>query len=152
LGFSGAKVIEASAAAIAVSAAVAKIDMRQFVDIVRIPTPGRGLVEITPEVVDWLRPHAVRTGLLTLFCRHASAGLLIQENASREVRVDLEAFFDRLAPEEAGDTATQTKAATTCPPTSAPRLPLEAGQSGQGRPAPFGNLAEAPADPIRSIA
>jgi hypothetical protein len=65
LGFSGAKVIEASAAAIAVSAAVAKIDMRQFVDIVRIPTPGRGLVEITPEVVDWLRPHDVRTGLLT---------------------------------------------------------------------------------------
>jgi secondary thiamine-phosphate synthase enzyme len=75
--------------------------MRQFVDIVRIPTPGRGLVEITPEVVDWLRPHDVRTGLLTLFCRHTSSGLLIQENASREVRVDLEAFFDRLAPEEA---------------------------------------------------
>ena len=102
MGFSGAKVIEASAAAIAVSAAAAKIDMRQFVDIVRIPTPGRGLVEITPEVVAWLRPHGVRTGLLTLFCRHTSAGLLIQENASREVRVDLEAFFDRLAPEEAG--------------------------------------------------
>jgi secondary thiamine-phosphate synthase enzyme len=76
--------------------------MRQFVDIVRIPTPGRGLVEITPEVVDRLRPHDVRTGLLTLFCRHTSSGLLIQENASREVRIDLEAFFDRLAPEEAG--------------------------------------------------
>jgi secondary thiamine-phosphate synthase enzyme len=44
----------------------------------------------------------VRTGLLTLFCRHTSAGLLIQENAAPEVRADLETFFDRLAPEEAG--------------------------------------------------
>ena len=102
MGFNGAKVIEASAAAIAVSAAVAKIDMRQFVDILRIPTPGRGLIEITPEVVDWLTPHGVRTGLLTLFCRHTSAGLLIQENAARDVRADLEAFFDLLAPEGEG--------------------------------------------------
>jgi secondary thiamine-phosphate synthase enzyme len=82
-------------------AAIAKFDMRQFVDVLRIPTPGRGLVEITREVVDWLRPRGVRTGLLTLFCRHSSAGLLIQENAARDVRADLEAFFDRLAPEEA---------------------------------------------------
>jgi hypothetical protein len=56
LGFSGAKVIEASAAAIAVSAAVAKIDMRQFVDIVRIPTPGRGLVEICEPARGHARP------------------------------------------------------------------------------------------------
>ena len=38
---------------------------------------------------------------MTLFCRHTSAGLLIQENAAPDVRADLEAFFDRLAPEEA---------------------------------------------------
>ena len=76
--------------------------MRQFTDILRIPTPGRGLVEITRDVVDWLRPHQVRTGLLTLFCRHTSAGLLIQENAARDVRADLETFFERIAPEEAG--------------------------------------------------
>ena len=76
--------------------------MRQFTDILRIPTSGRGLVEITGHVVDWLRPHQVRTGLLTLFCRHTSAGLLIQENAAREVRADLETFFERIAPEEAG--------------------------------------------------
>ena len=44
----------------------------------------------------------MRTGLLTLFCRHTSAGLLIQENAARDVRADLEAFFERIAPEEAG--------------------------------------------------
>ena len=76
--------------------------MRQFVDILQIPTSGRGLVEITREIVDWLRPHELRTGLLTLFCRHTSAGLLIQENAARSVRADLEAFFARVAPEEAG--------------------------------------------------
>jgi|SRR5579871_37087 len=76
--------------------------MRQFVDIVRVHTSGRGLVEITREVADWLRSRELRTGLMTLFCRHTSAGLLIQENAARSVRADLEAFFDRLAPEEAG--------------------------------------------------
>jgi len=40
------------------------------------------------------------TGLLTLFCRHTSASLLIQENAAAEVRTDLEAFFDHIAPED----------------------------------------------------
>jgi secondary thiamine-phosphate synthase enzyme len=76
--------------------------MRQFVDILGIATRGRGLVEITDDVLDRLRPRAVETGLLTLFSRHTSAGLLIQENAARDVRADLETFFDRLAPEEAG--------------------------------------------------
>jgi secondary thiamine-phosphate synthase enzyme len=76
--------------------------MRQFVDILAIATPGRGLLEITGHILDWLKPHGVRTGLLTLFCRHTSAGLLIQENAAPDVRADLETFFDRLAAEEAG--------------------------------------------------
>ena len=76
--------------------------MRQAVDILSISTRGRGLVEITRDVLDWLKPHAVQVGLLTLFCRHTSAGLLIQENAARDVRADLETFFDRLAPEDAG--------------------------------------------------
>jgi secondary thiamine-phosphate synthase enzyme len=76
--------------------------MRQFVDILRISTRGRGLVEITVDVFDWLRPHDVHTGLLTLVCRHTSAGLLIQENAARDVRADLETFFERLAPEDVG--------------------------------------------------
>jgi secondary thiamine-phosphate synthase enzyme len=76
--------------------------MRQFVDILRVTTRGRGLVEITDDVLEWLRPRAVETGLLTLFSRHTSAGLLIQENAARDVRADLETFFDRLAPEDAG--------------------------------------------------
>jgi secondary thiamine-phosphate synthase enzyme len=76
--------------------------MRQFVDILPVSTRGRGLVEITRDVLDWLRPHGLQAGLLSLFCRHTSAGLLIQENAAADVRVDLEAFFGRLAPQEAG--------------------------------------------------
>jgi secondary thiamine-phosphate synthase enzyme len=75
--------------------------MRQAVDILSIPTRGRGLFEITRDVLNWLKPHTVQAWLLTLFCRHTSAGLLIQENAARDVRTDLETFFDRLAPEDA---------------------------------------------------
>jgi secondary thiamine-phosphate synthase enzyme len=70
--------------------------------ILRIRTPGRGLLEITDRVAAWLQPRAVNTGLLTIFCRHTSASLLIQENAAREVRSDLEAFFESLAPEDPG--------------------------------------------------
>jgi secondary thiamine-phosphate synthase enzyme len=75
--------------------------MRQAVHILSIPTRGRGLFEITRDGLNWLKPHTVQAGLLTLFCRHTSAGLLIQENAARDVRTDLETFFDRLAPEDA---------------------------------------------------
>ena len=74
--------------------------MRQFTDILSVSTRGRGLVEITRDVLNWLKPHGVQTGLLTLFCRHTSAGLLIQENAAPDVPADLATFFDRLAPED----------------------------------------------------
>ncbi len=82
-------------------ATAASLEMRQFVDILSISTRGRGLVEITSDIVNWIKPHDVEAGLLTLFCRHTSAGLSIQENAARDVRADLEDFFDRLAPEDA---------------------------------------------------
>jgi secondary thiamine-phosphate synthase enzyme len=75
--------------------------MRQLTDILSVSTRGRGLVEITRDVLNWLKPHGVQEGLLTLFCRHTSAGLLIQENAAPDVRADLETYFDRLAPEDA---------------------------------------------------
>jgi len=74
--------------------------MRQVSDILRIRTRGRGLVEITRELVAWTGGHTIDTGLLTLFCRHTSASLLIQENASPEVRTDLERYFANLAPED----------------------------------------------------
>jgi secondary thiamine-phosphate synthase enzyme len=74
--------------------------MRNESGILRIRTSRRGLLEITDQVAAWLQPRAVKTGLLTIFCRHTSASLLIQENAAREVRTDLEAFFESLAPED----------------------------------------------------
>jgi len=59
-----------------------------------ISTRGQGLHEFTPQVTSWVRG----TGLLTLFVRHTSASLLIQENADPEVQTDLQAFFHRLVP------------------------------------------------------
>ncbi len=74
--------------------------MRQATSVLRIRTRGRGLHEITNDVRSWFDAQGMSSGLLTLFCRHTSASLLIQENAAREVRTDLEAFFEQLAPED----------------------------------------------------
>lgn len=76
--------------------------MRQAADILSFETRGRGLHEITREVRAWAAQQGIGAGLLTLFCRHTSASLVIQENAAREVRADLEAYFDAIAPEEPG--------------------------------------------------
>jgi secondary thiamine-phosphate synthase enzyme len=57
-------------------------------------------MEITSDVRAWLEGQSITTGLLTLFCRHTSASLVIQENAARAVRADLEKFFASLAPED----------------------------------------------------
>jgi len=62
-----------------------------------VETRGPGLVEITRPVADWVAEQA-GDGLLTLFLRHTSASLLIQENADPDVQRDLQAFFRRLAP------------------------------------------------------
>ncbi len=59
-----------------------------------IPTHGQGLYEFTDQVAGWARGE----GLLTLFVRHTSASLLIQENADPEVQTDLRNFFHRLVP------------------------------------------------------
>ncbi|HEX2562121.1 secondary thiamine-phosphate synthase enzyme YjbQ [Phenylobacterium sp.] len=76
--------------------------MRQALTQIRVETPGRGLVEITRDVRRWAEAQGMAEGLLTLFCRHTSASLTIQENADPDVRRDLEAFFDRIAPEDPG--------------------------------------------------
>ncbi|MFZ5519786.1 MAG: secondary thiamine-phosphate synthase enzyme YjbQ [Pseudomonadota bacterium] len=73
--------------------------MRQWQTALDVPTPGRGLVEITDAVGRWVRGTGATQGLLTLFIRHTSASLLIQENADPDVLVDLQAFFERLAPD-----------------------------------------------------
>ena len=63
-----------------------------------VQTSGMGLYEITRDVTKWLRSTGAEQGLLTLFIRHTSASLLIQENADPEVRTDLTAYFHRLVP------------------------------------------------------
>lgn len=66
--------------------------------LVRIDTRGQGLYEFTDRATDFVRQASAGDGLLTLFVRHTSCSLLIQENADPDVRQDLEAFFRRLVP------------------------------------------------------
>lgn len=73
--------------------------MRQASTILTFDTPGRGFTDITRAIAGWADGTGIAEGLLTLLCRHTSASLLIQENAAREVRTDLAAWLDRLAPE-----------------------------------------------------
>lgn len=73
--------------------------MRQAHTTFHVSTPGRGLVEITPQVARWLAGTGITTGLVTLFIRHTSASLLIQENADPEVQRDLERYLARLVPD-----------------------------------------------------
>ena len=73
--------------------------LRQFSTTLAFETRGRGLVEITRPVLDWVAGAGLQSGLLTLFVRHTSASLLIQENADPDVRGDLERFFARLVPD-----------------------------------------------------
>lgn len=63
-----------------------------------LETHGQGLTEFTPHVAQWLAQHTSQSGLLTLFVRHTSCSLLIQENADPEVQTDLRNFFARLVP------------------------------------------------------
>ena len=76
--------------------------MRQAMHVLQARAARRGLTEITAEVRRWVGQQQISSGLLTLFCRHTSASLLIQENAASAVRRDLEKYFDDLAPEGEG--------------------------------------------------
>ncbi len=76
--------------------------MKQALHRLTIATSGKGLVDVTDPICRWSLKQDIRTGLLTIWCRHTSASLLVQENADPDVRADLEAFFHRLAPEHAG--------------------------------------------------
>ena len=76
--------------------------MRQATHTLAVSTAGQGLVPITRPVEAWVAEQGMATGLLTVFIRHTSASLLIQENADPTVRADLEAFFKWLVPENVG--------------------------------------------------
>ncbi len=73
--------------------------MKQSAHNLEISTRGERLYEITAPISEWVKQQRIETGLLTIFCRHTSASLLIQENADPTVRSDIEAYFDSLAPE-----------------------------------------------------
>jgi secondary thiamine-phosphate synthase enzyme len=72
--------------------------MKQAQTVIRVPT-RRGLTEVTDEVARAVSAAGVREGLCTVFIRHTSASLVIQENADPAVRSDLERFLSRLVPD-----------------------------------------------------
>jgi len=72
--------------------------MKQASHTLDIETHGVGLSEITGEVTSWVKGKGFDEGLLTLFLRHTSASLLIQENADPDVLRDLQTFFEKLSP------------------------------------------------------
>ena len=76
--------------------------MRQALHRLEVRTAGRGLTDITAPVLRWVAEQGIGTGLLRLWCRHTSASLLVQENASPEVLDDLEDFLRRVVPEGPG--------------------------------------------------
>ena len=73
--------------------------LRQLSATLPIRASRRGLHEFTREVRQFVAESGIREGVLTIFCRHTSASLLIQENAAPAAARDLEAYFERLAPE-----------------------------------------------------
>ena len=75
------------------------MSLRQSTHELVIRTRGRGFYEFTNDVTAWIGKTGFKSGLLTLFLRHTSASLLIQENADPEVRRDMERFFSRLVPD-----------------------------------------------------
>jgi len=76
--------------------------LRQCDTVLAFDSRGRGLLEITRPVADWVSANNMQSGLLTLFIRHTSASLIIQENADPDVQGDLDRFLARLVPD--GDT------------------------------------------------
>ena len=74
--------------------------MRQAETTLVVPTKGQDLYEVTSDVAHWAHAQDMDCGLLTLFCRHTSASLTIQENADPDVRLDLKSFFSKLVAED----------------------------------------------------
>jgi len=73
--------------------------MRQSQSIVQLQTHGAGLYEVTHMVQKFVADAGITAGILTVFCRHTSCSLLVQENADPDVQTDLKEFFRRLVPE-----------------------------------------------------
>jgi secondary thiamine-phosphate synthase enzyme len=67
--------------------------------MIEVSAGGQGLADVTRDIAAWVARQAMAEGLLTIFCRHTSCSLLIQENAAPAARRDLERYFARVAPE-----------------------------------------------------
>ena len=76
--------------------------LRQFSKTLSVRAPRPGLYDFTADVRSWVEQADIGEGLLTLFCRHTSASLLIQENAAPAVSRDLQRYFELIAPEGVG--------------------------------------------------
>jgi secondary thiamine-phosphate synthase enzyme len=74
--------------------------MSHYQQLLKVSTRGKSLHKITSDVQSLVAKSGIQTGLCTLFLRHTSASLLIQENADPDVLRDLESFFARIVPEQ----------------------------------------------------
>jgi secondary thiamine-phosphate synthase enzyme len=74
--------------------------MKQSIIEKSFDTPGSGLTDVTQTIHEWVREQDIHQGLLTIFIRHTSASLTIQENADPDVLFDLHNFFQKLVPQE----------------------------------------------------
>ena len=74
--------------------------MKQAQHMLTLRAQGQGLLEITREIATWVAEQDVAEGLLSVFIRHTSASILIQENADPNVQRDLETFMAKLVPED----------------------------------------------------
>ncbi|MEZ0209474.1 MAG: secondary thiamine-phosphate synthase enzyme YjbQ [Methylophilus sp.] len=73
--------------------------MKQVHETLSLSAQGRRLYDVTPQVLQWVEQSGIQSGLLTLYIQHTSASLLINENYDSDVLVDMEAFFNRIAPD-----------------------------------------------------
>ena len=75
--------------------------MTQKIKTVKITTNGQGFYEFTSEIINYVNNEKIKIGLLTIFVKHTSCSLLIQENADSDVQKDLLNFFSKTVPENA---------------------------------------------------
>ena len=73
--------------------------MKQKQDIFNIQTNGQGFLDITCDINNWVLESGIKTGLLTLFLKHTSAGITIQENSDPDVMSDLNSFLENISPQ-----------------------------------------------------
>ncbi len=74
--------------------------MKNIIEVIKIDTAGKGMYEITNEVIEWTQAKKLEKGQLNLFIQHTSASLTIMENASPDVLDDINNFFLKLVPED----------------------------------------------------